>query len=485
MASADSSPESSGLDRSAPAGRSGADIVRFWGVYAGCLGLLLFRGWDRISHPQLFAEDLRFVGQALNDGWFSLLQPYDFFFHSIPRLIAILSVELVPVSHIPLFTNLACYALTAAAMANVSRSAYAWLIPSNNGRVALSLLLPLAPGLIETLGNIAGIHWSLLFWLAALCLRDPDQPFKIWELVLAALISVTVAAAIVFVPIAFLRLVFAWRRKTAPAGEHATAAKVLRYEFVFFMILFAVSAFLLLNFVFSDEKVGTEKHDIVARMRSIEALLGRLHSLFTAFYFLHPILGTHHTSLFFRASPVYPLFAVALLVIGLLLWRLKHQLDERFWLVPVWLGCLFLLAIMLSFVRYWSFYGIFSPPYWDWWFRYNFIFATTAMLFWFILLRPKELFNPRLWRSATTLALITAYVLQADTKTLRARPPHQKDGFAIERYGDTDYWSRTSSDLERSINSGCPREIAVRGHPKGRWKFIYRSPIQTEDCKEN
>lgn len=458
------------------------DIVRFWLVFSGCLGLLIFRGWDRIEHADFFAEDIRFMGSAFNDGWATLLEQYDFFYHTAPKLIALFGANFVPIENIPLFTNFVCYATTAAAMATISRSAYRWLIPSDGARAALALLMILAPGLTEILGNLAGLHWSLLLWLAVLSLKEPGRPFTVWELLIVVLVGVSAAGSIIFLPIAFLRLLLAGHRCSAAGYSLLSAPKQLRREIVFFSILFIVTAYLFIHFITKDAQVGIDDIDIVVAARDVEELLPRLGYLFIAFYFLHPFLGTQNTSIVLDSLPFYPLFFTALIIVGLLLWRVRSPLGVKFWLIPAWLICLFSLATMLSIVRYWAFYGLFSPPYEEWWFRYNFVFACTGLVFFFLLLRPDNLLKIRQWPVLAAIALIVGYLSQAQATTEWASPPHEYDAFAIERYGTKDYWGRTAERLEESTKTGCPREVRVVAHPNARWRFTYVSPLDSTDC---
>lgn len=471
----------------APPREAAADTrtkARFWLVLAGCFGLLIFRAWDRVTHPDLFAEGVRFVGYALNEGWPTLFQSYDMFFHTAPKLVALLAVNLVPVESIPLFTNLACLAVTAAAMATISRPAYRWIIPSDGARVILALLMVLAPGLVEILGNLAGLHWSLLLILALLCLKDPDQPLAAWELGLVALVALTSGGSVVFLAVASVRLAVAWRRRRTAKPEATASASGLRSESALFSILFLVAVYLMMNFISQEARVGheTDGLDIVAAARDIDDLLPHLGALFTTFYFLHPFLGTNNTSVFLVSVPFYPLVATAAAIVALLLWRLMRRMDLRFWVIPAWLGSMLGFAVMLSIVRYWSFYGIFSYPYDDWWFRYNFIFACTGLTFWVILLRVRDLSSPRSWSTGGMLILTVAYVIQAQAVTSRASPPHDTDSFAITRYEDTNYWSKTADELARSISTGCPARVKVAGSPGGKWTFVYESPLAGRAC---
>lgn len=463
------------------------NLARFWLVCAGCFGLLLFRGWDRITHPELFAEGVRFMGGVLNNGWLDLFQTYDFYFHMAPKLVALVVVSLAPLADVPFYTNVACYAVTAAAVATVARTTFRWVIPSDAARVALALLMTLAPGLVEVLGNLAGLHWSLLVWLGVICLKDPKHSIAPWELVVVALAALSSAGAIVFLPVLFLRVLFAWNRYPLRAVVPKTTLPRFIGESIFFGLLFLVALYLVANFILQDAKVGGESSslDVTTASHGLDDLLHSLAALFTTFYFLHPFLGTHNTSLFLWAMPFYPLFTFAVLVVVLLLLRAKRALDYRFWLIPAWLLSFFLLAVMLSIARYWSFYSIFSYPYVDWWFRYNFVYGTSGLLFWFILLRPRSLHRISQLPTIATIALIVSYTSQAQTETVAAKPPRNRDAYFIHRYDQQRYWLKSVEELEQSMKTGCPPEVEVRGSPGGRWFFVYESPKADEGCGLN
>jgi hypothetical protein len=467
---------------SAVASGNAAGPGRYWLVAAVCFVLLVIRGWDRFTHPELFAEGVRFMGAVLNHGWWSLLEIHDQALHVAPKLVAVLAVNVVPVEYIPAFTNLACCAVMAAVMASLSRPCYRWIIPSDAARVALSLLLTLSPGQIEILGNLAGLHWSLLLWLALLTLKDPEYPLTAWELVIAALTLLSSAGAVVFLPLAFLRLVLARGRRVHPAYRSVLGLPRLTGETLLFLLLCLVSIYLAVNFFSQEKAIVLEEIDITGAMRGLDDLLPSLGALFTTFYVLHPFLGTQHASLFLVSMPFYPLVGVSLLLVTVLLWRVRRETDYRFWLIPAWIVCLMLLGVMLSIVRYWSFYGIFSYPYWDWWTRYNYVFACTGLVFMFLLFRPRNLWPYTHWSTVAALVMIIAYTSQAGTITTRAQGEHDEDGYAVKRYGKKEYWSRTAEDLESAMTTGCPRQVKVKSYPRGKWRFVYESPIENADC---
>ncbi len=459
------------------------DVGRYWLTFAVCLGLLMFRGWDRLAHAELFAEGMVFVGDALNGGWLSVFTTKDQFWHVAPRFIATLVVKVVPVADIPLFTNLACYATTAAVAASVVRPCYRWIIRDDAARVVLALLLTFAPGLIEILGNLAGMHWSLLLWMGLLTLKDPKYPLTAWELTLAAVTLLTSAGAVVFMPVVFLRVLLARGRHSIAPYRPALAVPRFAGEVMLLTAFVLVTLLLASHFLTQDVREISPGVDLGGRWRGLDVLLPRLGALFATFYVVHPFLGTEHTTLFVASVPYYLLIVASIALVAVLLVRISREMNYRFWLIPTWIIALMLLGVMLSIVRYWAFYGVFSFPHPNWWTRYHFIFGSTGLILWFILLRPQDLRRITHWSVVVLFVLTIAYVSQADTRTRHALHPHKDDGYAVNRYGDTRYWSRAVGDLERSMKTGCPHSVRVVSYPGGKWRFIYESPLPVpEGC---
>lgn len=445
------------------------NLPLFWPTTAACFLLLAVRGWDRLTHAELFAEGGYFVGDALNHGWASVFYLYDGYFDVAPRLVAVVVATVVPVAHLPLATNIACYAITAAAAAGFVRTSYRWLTPSDGARVLLALLVCLAPGLFENLGNLANLHWALLYYLGLLALKDPKQPFKVWELAIAALIVVSTGAAVIFLPVASLRVLISWKKSSVPPQPKARFNNRLLRELGFFTILFAIVAYLLLQ-----PHTGASNDGLPAVTHHWDQFTFRVKGMYTAFYGLLPFIGTSSTTfLLWRINNDW-LFTLVAIVTLVLLWRLQRRMDYRFYLIPLWLlGLTIMFPMMLAILRYWAFYGIFTPPYKDWWFRYNFIFAATGLLYWFILLRPRRLFRISQFRSAAAVVLAIGFLSQA------------YHIFPITRYGKTAYWARTASALDSAMHTGCPTVVDVKTYPTSvQWRFYYHAAHPAATCSK-
>ena len=135
-------------------------------ILIGCLST--FAAWSRvpaIARDTLWAEDGRnFLQDALSFGPLgSLFLPYAGYLHTLPRIVAALTVQFVPVQFFALsMTAGAC--LAAGVMASIvyvcTRDVLSW-VPARMLIASLTVLTPLVPR--EVLGNMANLH-SLVLW---------------------------------------------------------------------------------------------------------------------------------------------------------------------------------------------------------------------------------------------------------------------------------------------------------------------------------
>lgn len=182
-------------------------------VQAAALGLVLaVIAWlrlDSTTRATVWAEDgAVFLGARLASGPVdSVLQVYAGYLHVVPRLLTELAVLVAPVDdYAQVVTALSC-AVAGAVGAGVfvcSRP----LVHSPLVRVALAaatVLVPAAP--IEVMGNLANLHWYLL-WLSPWLLLARPSRWR-WSVVLgvvALLVGLTEIQAALFVPLAVVTL---------------------------------------------------------------------------------------------------------------------------------------------------------------------------------------------------------------------------------------------------------------------------------------
>jgi hypothetical protein len=154
---------------------------------------------------QLYAEDGEyFVGDWLSRGDVSLLwAPYAGYQHLLPRLASGLIVWLVPVSGWALAANL-LVCLTVGCAAGVTYLCSRDVVAYRPARIALGLIIVVVPiAGQETLGNLANLHWFLLYLMVWVLLAVPRSTVGAWGLAAAALAcTATEPQTLIFLPLA-------------------------------------------------------------------------------------------------------------------------------------------------------------------------------------------------------------------------------------------------------------------------------------------
>ena len=159
-----------------------------------------------VSARTVWAEDGRvFLQEYLAQGP-GLLNPYDGYLHLLPRSLVAVVVPVFGIEAYPLAITVACSIALGLIAALVFHCSSAL---SDNTAARLcwaSIPILVAPGALETMANVANLHWYLL-WLAPwVLMKSPSAP---WEKILlgatALAISLTEIQAALFLPLVFFR----------------------------------------------------------------------------------------------------------------------------------------------------------------------------------------------------------------------------------------------------------------------------------------
>lgn len=435
-------------------------------TWLACTALLVWRGQDRLLHPELWAEGSRpFVSDALNLGWISLLEPHHGYYHTVPRLVALLATSLAPVTHIPTFTMTTCFLIAGAIPAFLVRPSFRWLIPSDGARFLGALLLCLVPALQGMLGGLPPLHYYLFVLLGLLILKDPSMPYRAWELVVALLIVFSSGMVAALAPAAFGR---AWLLFHNDRGEGRLRRRTR--DIVLLLLIVAPSLFMGLAVL----TAGQTEAGVAGLNPAM--LVEAYTTVINAFLLLHPFAGTIAATEMLYTIPETMLAVATLSVLAALFHRHRasgHTLQAG--LVAVWLsGPLFLIAL-LALLRHPDLSMYRLEGLWrhlGWWMRYYYVFAATGVLLWLFLLRPTQLVPGRSAGNVAALTLCVAYASQANWY------------FDAERYGRERYWRQTSAELQRSVETGCPRSVTVKAYPEPeRWGFTYYAHVENQQCK--
>jgi hypothetical protein len=157
----------------------------------------------------VWAEDgARFLVDAITPSTSGqLLLPYDGYLHLLPRLLAEAITGVVPLAGFAVAVSASTAAVTGLVAGGVfwfSRSVMPWL----PARLTVALLTVLTPlGAVEVLGNLANLHWYLLWltpWL--LLYRPRTHGGAVTAGVLAVVLALTEPQSAVFAPLLLVGL---------------------------------------------------------------------------------------------------------------------------------------------------------------------------------------------------------------------------------------------------------------------------------------
>ncbi|HEU5107525.1 MAG TPA: hypothetical protein VFT95_03020, partial [Micromonosporaceae bacterium] len=188
------------------------------------LGLFLPAARTHLNH--VWAEDgARFTVDALGASlWSNLATPYGGYLHTVPRLL-IEPLSLLPLTALPAAIAVVTAILRAgiALLVFAASGAYLRWLPVRTAHAALVVLLP--AGNSEALGNLANLHWFLLygaFW--ALLWRPAARGANILAAVVVTLAVLSDPLVLLLVPLVLLRLLLpSWPDRFSAIGFGAGA----------------------------------------------------------------------------------------------------------------------------------------------------------------------------------------------------------------------------------------------------------------------
>lgn len=409
--------------------------------------LVVAKGFDRLIYAAIWAEDGKvFLKQAFEIGWVSLFYPYDGYFHTLPRLIA-LAGSWLPISWIPAFMVIACYLVFTYTITLVLNRSYRWLFGSASTAFLCSLVLLVAPGQATLLGNATNLHWYLLLLLAILSLKDMTEGYSIGEIAIAFICIASEGAVILLLPVFAVRIWLKKRQRlAAEAGE--------------WWICSLIMIFTIVNIVLSHKESAPQSFDNL-----VELFL----SFFSGFFLLHIFVGDF-LAIELQQHPVW-LAILATSVFLPVLWALIVKWEQRYLLVLTLSCCALLLPVMIAMVRPQNVIVLQEFIDYDtvvWFrFRYSFFVPAIATIFWFFCIG-------RLVAKPWAAQLLVAVILLSQIGINHYRIP-------VDRYDNQSGWSRQAQLLQQSIRTGCPREVLVPINPEG-WEVLFRTG-ETDDCQ--
>jgi hypothetical protein len=178
-----------------------------WGVIVAAVICLALRKPQGVTNPQIWAEDGSvFFGQAYLDGVASLGERYAGYFHTIPRVIALLAEEFVPSTAPWVFSASWIVGLVWVALFATSPRV---ALP---GAIFIPLILLLAPIDGEPFFNVTNLQWLLAWILVLIAVARTPTSFvgKLHDTVAVLSIGLSGLFSVFFFPLFLLKAV--WER---------------------------------------------------------------------------------------------------------------------------------------------------------------------------------------------------------------------------------------------------------------------------------
>lgn len=209
-----------------------ASFLTFSAITAAGALLAFFRV-PPVSARTLWAEDGKVFLQEYLDQGPGLLNPYDGYLHLLPRFVVALVTPVFGIEAYPLAVTVACSIILGLVAALTFYCASAI---TDNAAARLcwaSIPVLVAPGALETMANVANLHWYLL-WLAPwVLMKSPTGPGQKILLGFSALIiGLSEIQAALFLPLLLLRRrdkSFWWARAGLAAGIACQLYSLWRY----------------------------------------------------------------------------------------------------------------------------------------------------------------------------------------------------------------------------------------------------------------
>lgn len=395
----------------------------FWIAFSLCFTILGIRSYDRFLHPEIWAEDgTRCLQVVTASGLRSLFDFSDGYFYVLQKLVAHLSIQLVPVETIPLAILIIVWMLTSAVFALFSLRTFEWLVPDVRLRVIGCVFFCFSPGLQEVFGNLANLPSVLFLLLCLIAIRDPRKKESYLMLTLCTLVFLSSGTFIVLAPVFLIRRDF----------------KVI-----------ALMVFAVIGITVQSSGASRSVFDVMQHIPTIlvpYAIRGLL---------LQPWLGDTLTSALNNPHIKFWQFTVAIAVVTvtvLLLWKRRH--EKGFFLLFVFLISVCSWPLLgwitwpLSFPR---FVGI---PELFWKDRYSFILGTVSTLFWLWAISNHRLQKILLFVFMVSHTLLNAY------------------RFKLPRYIEKEIWSPKVAEIRSLKEQGKCAEVSIEGIPR-EYDWIY------------
>lgn len=170
-------------------------------IFLLILGITIFRAPDALYNPQFWAEDAtEWFDDAYHQGAISLFNLYGGYLNIFQRLVAILSVKVLPLSYIPIAFNIVAILIGSSSLFLFTTPRFRHVIKTDELRLVLCLIAAFGYPSGEITNTLTNTHWFLTLGSLILLVFQAESGLG------KALVSIYLAVATFTAPLNFFLL---------------------------------------------------------------------------------------------------------------------------------------------------------------------------------------------------------------------------------------------------------------------------------------
>ncbi|MEK6795009.1 MAG: hypothetical protein AABZ39_09545 [Spirochaetota bacterium] len=390
-----------------------------------------------LLRAEFWAEDLTEIFKGAYElGPLSIITPVWGYHMFIPRLIGY-AATFFPVIAAPYIYAFACYILAIITMGYFSRDGFSFVIPSRSGRIAVCMLLAMAPGTAEVLLNFANLTTVSTMLAVLLMVEYPRKPGAV-KIFFFTILAFSAGQLFLFLPAALLLLIVTRRPR-------------------YLIIIGIVATVMVINFLGVVDPAGKTATTGHLSLKNMNAVFRVFFDNFFVRLFYLPFFGRNITEWFMR-TPDFVFWPFTMIISGACVYwakKMKPYRSAEFWLwLAIYCGTIATFSVV-ALVRNGMIIREYGYTYWGT--RYSFLPSIAVLLWWLAAFRHTE--KNRAGRIMITIAVILLVV-------------NSMSWWVTHKRLDL-HWPAQAQQVQAALNAKRmkaltkPVTVIVRAHPTG------------------
>lgn len=166
------------------------------------------------------------ISDAVHHGWQSIFFVYNFYFHFVPRLVTLFSLQVLGIGNVNLGMNLGAIVIASLCAAFFATRQFRFIIKSDILRALCSIFIVVLPGIADIYSNISSIQWFLnvflMLFVSLLLFRYDEYQSKSGKqkalyALCCAISFLSSAFSVIFLPVLFYVIIRAVKNRKGPA----------------------------------------------------------------------------------------------------------------------------------------------------------------------------------------------------------------------------------------------------------------------------